>query len=106
MSLDSAYSASKDCQSGCDHLQQGSCRPCVEKALTAFAESYAEERVKTELEWKVKEMLSDHYLMAHWSKARAEALEEAAEIAEKRDFDGETGESLGIADAIRALKGK
>lgn len=38
-------------------------------------------------------------------QARKEAFEEAAKIAEKYDFDGDTGESLGLAEAIRKRAG-
>lgn len=41
-----AYSWSKDCQASCEHMDRGSCRECVEKALTAFSNEALEAAAK------------------------------------------------------------
>ena len=99
--MKTAYSYSKDCQANCSHLQQGSCRPCVEKVL----ESYAQESVKEYCE--TRDQMRD--IKCH-SEGFSEAREMAIEICvERRGRAGlhigyDAGTIIGIEDIIRRIQ--
>lgn len=85
----------KNCIGECDHLPHGACSACLVTTLTAYAEDRVKDR---DVEWSVK--LHDAQMAG-----RAEALEEAAKIAEQNsEIDKGFGAGCDCAKHIRALK--